>query len=131
MAVAFPCRMASYSPKSQALHGLYCAVFSVIHFSLSPRDLSCVGRDGERFVARGEYSISVGSGQLQTSQSARPHFRSSRLARCHGNARLRFRPDRRTWTSQDSGVIRRKRGRSRRRRARATERAGRHCPSCN
>jgi beta-glucosidase len=37
-----------------------------IRFVLSPRDLSCVGLDGTRLVAAGEYSVFVGSGQPGT-----------------------------------------------------------------
>lgn len=34
-----------------------------VHFSLQPRDLSEVNEAGERFIARGDYAISVGGGQ--------------------------------------------------------------------
>jgi beta-glucosidase len=40
----------------------------VLHFDLSPRDLSAVALDGTREVMAGDYAVSVGSGQPHTGQ---------------------------------------------------------------
>ena len=37
-----------------------------LHFSLMPRDLSEVNEAGERVIAPGEYTVSVGGGQPGT-----------------------------------------------------------------
>jgi beta-glucosidase len=37
-----------------------------VHFDLNPRDLSTVTADGDRVVAAGAYTISIGEGQPQT-----------------------------------------------------------------
>ncbi len=41
-----------------------------VHFTLSPRDLSLVNESGDRFVAAGAYTVSVGGGQPGPSTSA-------------------------------------------------------------